>query len=599
MKKLTLFLILLQSIITLAQAPQKMSYQSVVRNASNQVLANQSIGVKISILEGSLTGTTVYSETHTATTNSNGLFTLETGGGIPTTGTFSAINWGNGSHYIKSEIDVTGGTNYALSGTMELLSVPYALYAATAGNVQSGTVATVQTNAISELNVQQVKLNGDLTNNGGKVILAKGFCYSTTPNPTEANATVVPGNNLGTFAYTAMELLPSTTYYVRAFAASISGTGYGQEVSFTTLAVSAPTVSTGSVAAVSSSSATATGVLTQTGGSSVTAAGFCWSTTPNPTLADSNLTVGPVSADFISTISDLTANTTYYLRAYATNAEGTAYGNEQVFTTTSIQLASLGSTTVSDILYTTATSTSQVRSDGGTTVTQRGFCWSTKTNPTTDNFKAAIESGTGSYSTTLTGLVPNTTYYIRSYIINANGTFYGEQQTFTTLEPSGLYIGKKYAGGIIFYLDATGNHGMVCAESDQGSAPWGCRGAVINTSTDFASGAANTAAIIEGCNELNTAAFLCDDLILNSYSDWYLPSSDELGLMLDNLYVNGIGNFNDSSNYYWSSSEFEYPSVENASSYYLGGPEYYSLYGLVKSGRYKDDNGSIRAVRSF
>ncbi|OYU82748.1 MAG: hypothetical protein CFE24_14325 [Flavobacterium sp. BFFFF2] len=128
-----------------------MSYQSVVRNASNQILANQSIGVKISIVEGSITGTVVYSEAHTTTTNASGLFTLEAGGGTPTTGTFSAINWGNGSHYIKSEIDVTGGTNYALSGTMELLSVPYALYAANAGNTQTHFRTTIY-------------LSGDITN---------------------------------------------------------------------------------------------------------------------------------------------------------------------------------------------------------------------------------------------------------------------------------------------------------------------------------------------------------------------------------------------------------------------------------------------------
>ena len=134
MKKLILFLILIQSVIALAQPPQKMAYQSVVRNANNQIIADQNIGVKISIVEGSLTGTTVYSETHTTSTNANGLFTLEAGGGNPTTGAFSAINWGNGSHYIKSEIDVTGGVNYNLSGTMELLSVPYALYAAKTGN---------------------------------------------------------------------------------------------------------------------------------------------------------------------------------------------------------------------------------------------------------------------------------------------------------------------------------------------------------------------------------------------------------------------------------------------------------------------------------
>jgi hypothetical protein len=381
MKKTFLLLTLtLVTQITLAQAPQRMSYQSVVRNAANQIVANQSIGVKISIVEGSLTGTTVYAERHTTTTNANGLFTLEAGGGTPTTGTFSAINWGNGSHYIKSEIDVTGGSNYTLSGTMELLSVPYALYAATAGNTQSGTLSTVYTNAITELSFQQAKLNGDLSNSGGKVILAKGFCWSTTPNPTESNATVVSGNNTGTFVYAATGLLPNTTYYVRAFATSTSGTAYGQEVSFTTLALTKATVSTGTVAAISSTSATATGQVNQTGGSPNSATGFCWATTPNPTLADSTLTLGAGSADFITTISNLTPNTTYYLRAYATNAQGTSYGNAQEFTTTTLQLASLSATTVTSVLYTTATSSGQVITDGGTTVTQRGVCYGIQPN---------------------------------------------------------------------------------------------------------------------------------------------------------------------------------------------------------------------------
>ena len=92
MKKSILFLALLQSLLIVAQAPQKMSYQSVVRNAANQIVANQSIGVKISIIEGSLTGTTAYAERHTTTTNANGLFTIEAGGGTPTIGTFAIIS---------------------------------------------------------------------------------------------------------------------------------------------------------------------------------------------------------------------------------------------------------------------------------------------------------------------------------------------------------------------------------------------------------------------------------------------------------------------------------------------------------------------------
>jgi hypothetical protein len=151
MKKSILFLVLLQSLLIFAQAPQKMTYQSVVRNSANVLLANQAVGVRISILEGTASGDAVYSETHTVTTNANGLFTLEAGGGTPTEGVFADIFWGNGSHYIKSEIDPTGGTNYTLSATKELLSVPYALYAVNG-------ITTAQADAITALQAQITSL---------------------------------------------------------------------------------------------------------------------------------------------------------------------------------------------------------------------------------------------------------------------------------------------------------------------------------------------------------------------------------------------------------------------------------------------------------
>ena len=164
MKKILLALVItLVAQLSFAQAPQKMSYQSVVRNAANQIIANQSIGVKISIVEGSLTGTIAYAERHTTTTNANGLFTLEAGGGTPTIGTFATINWGNGSHYIKSEIDLTGGTNYTLSGTMELLSVPYALYAEKSGTPgpqgEQGVTGTNGLNALIKTTVEPAGAN--------------------------------------------------------------------------------------------------------------------------------------------------------------------------------------------------------------------------------------------------------------------------------------------------------------------------------------------------------------------------------------------------------------------------------------------------------
>jgi hypothetical protein len=116
-----------------AQTPHKMSYQAVIRNSSNALVTSAPIGMQISILQGSATGTVVYKETQSSTTNANGLTTLEIGSGTVVTGTFSAINWANGPYFIKTETDPAGGTNYTISGTSQLMSVPYALYAETSG----------------------------------------------------------------------------------------------------------------------------------------------------------------------------------------------------------------------------------------------------------------------------------------------------------------------------------------------------------------------------------------------------------------------------------------------------------------------------------
>jgi hypothetical protein len=117
-----------------AQAPQKMSYQSVLRNSSNVVVANTTVGIKISVLQGTASGTAVYVETQTATTNGNGLVSLQIGTGVNPTGTFAGINWATGSYFIKTETDPAGGTNYTITGTQELLSVPYAMYATKSGD---------------------------------------------------------------------------------------------------------------------------------------------------------------------------------------------------------------------------------------------------------------------------------------------------------------------------------------------------------------------------------------------------------------------------------------------------------------------------------
>ncbi len=122
------------SISANCQSPLLMSYQSVIRNSSGDLINNGNVGFRISILQGSVTGSAVYAETHSVTTNSNGLATLNIGGGTPSLGSILGINWESGPYFIKTETDPTGGTNYTLSGTSQLLSVPYALYAAKSGD---------------------------------------------------------------------------------------------------------------------------------------------------------------------------------------------------------------------------------------------------------------------------------------------------------------------------------------------------------------------------------------------------------------------------------------------------------------------------------
>lgn len=139
MKKLYILVAALcLSAYTFAQAPQKMTYQAVVRNTSNQLVTSASVGMKISVLQGSATGTVVYAETHTTSTNANGLATVQIGGGTLLSGDFTTIDWANGPYFLKTETDPTGGSTYTISGTTQLLSVPYALYAETSGNSTPG-----------------------------------------------------------------------------------------------------------------------------------------------------------------------------------------------------------------------------------------------------------------------------------------------------------------------------------------------------------------------------------------------------------------------------------------------------------------------------
>ena len=173
-KKLIVATSLFIGSLAFAQAPEKMSYQAVVRNTTNNLVTNQAVGMKISILQGTATGTAVYVETQTPTSNANGLVSLEIGGGSVVSGNMATINWANGPYFIKTETDPTGGTNYTITGTSQLLSTPYALYAKTSG---SSTPGPAGTNGVDGKTV----LNG--TSNPTAAIGANGdFFINTSSN---------------------------------------------------------------------------------------------------------------------------------------------------------------------------------------------------------------------------------------------------------------------------------------------------------------------------------------------------------------------------------------------------------------------------------
>ena len=143
MKKLyTLLIAVILTASAFAQAPEKMSYQAVVRDAGNALVTSQGVGMQLSILQGSVSGAAVYVETQTPTTNINGLVSIEIGSGTVVSGTFNTIDWSNGSYFIKTETDPTGGTSYTITGTSQLMSVPYALHANTADSIVGGVSIT-------------------------------------------------------------------------------------------------------------------------------------------------------------------------------------------------------------------------------------------------------------------------------------------------------------------------------------------------------------------------------------------------------------------------------------------------------------------------
>ena len=343
------FCLLTFNFLLQAQPPLRFSYQSIIRNPAGQALQNQAVGMRLSILQSSETGTAVYVETHTATTNTSGLVSLQVGGGTVLSGSMAAINWAAGPYFIKTETAPGGGSNYSITGTSQLLSVPFAQYAEKAAN---GLPAGSNPNQLMYWNgTAWTQLNPG--NNGQTLTICNGILTWTTGGVCPANL---------------------------------------------------PTLNTTAASAITTTTASSGGNITSDGGGSITARGVCWSTSQNPTIALSTKTSdGTGTGSFASSLTGLSPNTLYYARAYATNAAGTAYGNQ--------------------ISFTTASSTNPVDADGNTytTVTIGSQVWMKENLKTSKyrngdaiptNLSDAAWSGTttGAYSIYNNDAANNSTY---------------------------------------------------------------------------------------------------------------------------------------------------------------------------------------------
>jgi len=291
----------------------------------------------------------------------------------------------------------------------------------------------VQMISVTDIKPTSALVSAKIIHDGGAEILEKGVCFGFSNNPTVENASkLVNSETAEIYSLRIQTLSPSKTYYIRAYARNKKDISYSAEVSITTSSCN-PSVSTTNIFSITSNSASSGGMILSDGSVSITSKGIVWSTMQNPTILLSTKTNnGTGTSSFTSQLTGLSANTRYYVRSYATNSCTTSYGNEVNFITSSCN-PSVSTNNISSITSNSAISGGTILSDGGVSITSKGVVWSTAQNPTTSlSTKTNEGSGSGSFTSQLTGLSVNTRYYVRSYSTNSCATSYGNEVNFIT-----------------------------------------------------------------------------------------------------------------------------------------------------------------------
>jgi uncharacterized protein (TIGR02145 family) len=376
--------------------------------------------------------------------------TAKTGGNITTNGgaevTVRGVCWGitsqpliSGSHTSDSKGNGIFESN--LTGLNPVTVYYVRAYATNEAGTAYGNeisfttnpliLAVLTTTDITGITSNAAVSGGNITSDGGAEVTVRGICWGSNPNPTIDQNKTSNGSGTGNFTANITGLTTVTTYHVRAYATNSVGTAYGNDLSFTTLGVP-PTLTTTAISSVTHTTAMSGGNITSNGGAPVTARGVCWSTSSGPVVTGSHTSDGTGNGTFTSNITGLNPNTLYYVRAYATNSAGTSYGNEIPFSTNPVLAPTLTTAPVTGVTISAAVSGGNITDDNGAAVTERGVCWNTTGNPTISGTKTSDGTGTGNYTSSITGLAAGTIYYIRAYATNSAGTGYGSEMRFST-----------------------------------------------------------------------------------------------------------------------------------------------------------------------
>lgn len=305
------------------------------------------------------------------------------------------------------------------------------VYSCSEGEESCEPTPTLNTYEINDITDTSATLIGQIiAPTCDNTVTSQGFVYSETTLPKITdNLVEVSGVDI---SQQISNLNQNKTYYYRTFFTNPVGTFYGNEVMFTTQVGSAILNAT-SISNITAASAIAHSNIISAGEGQIAERGVCWSMNQNPTTANSKTEDGTGIGQFSSELTNLNSDTTYYLRTYAVNEAGTTYGEEINFITRD-GVITLTTEQISNITIDSAITESSITDDGGAEVTTRGVCWSTNQDPTTADTKTEDGDGIGQFSSELTNLDSDTTYYLRAYATNTLGTYYGQTLSFETVE---------------------------------------------------------------------------------------------------------------------------------------------------------------------